>query len=217
MKKKRLTKVLVKKGGAQCVFFSILLMTGCGYGFRTSQFQNPWKGVRHLYVPVFKNKSMGTGAEITLTDAFIKEVNSTGKWKIVGSREKADAEVLGIVLDSSSLIASKTSAGNLPGCETVDPSGVTCPDEEPAGGSKTLVVDQYTANLMVQMDVVKIENSDVLYSKIFRRSENYSASNRKGAGGSTNTLINDSREKTLFETMSGSLMNEAVLMMVQAF
>jgi hypothetical protein len=66
-------------------------------------------GIRTVYVPIFENKTMQAGPwrglERQLTDAIVKQIELKTPYKVVGSRARADTELIGtIVVTNKTLI-----------------------------------------------------------------------------------------------------------------
>src|SRR5436190_20859385 len=59
-------------------------------------------GIRTVHVPVFKSQMIETtpyrDMEVSLTSAVVKEINTRTPWKVSSDREKADTELLDVIL-----------------------------------------------------------------------------------------------------------------------
>lgn len=56
-------------------------------------------GIRTVAVPIFQNTTFNRGVEIELTDAVVKQIQSTTPWRVV-SADRADAVLTGAVVDA---------------------------------------------------------------------------------------------------------------------
>jgi hypothetical protein len=196
--------------------FSLLilgvLITSCGYHFRSSRSKNPFEGVEKLHVPYFINRSHQEGAETPFTNALVRELNAVGHWDLVSDEEDADAIVYGVIEDSQSNIRSYTKAGDLPkgGLETDDEVRVS-------GGADALVVSQFVQSIRCEITVLRKKDQRVLFRDEFSRGETYAAANRKGIGGSTSPTINRSRRRETTGSLADAMMSEAVSIMLRVF
>jgi hypothetical protein len=97
-----------------CLLLALMVgswVAGCasdpsqGYSFSPARQGN----VRTIAVPVFGNKTFSHGVEVELTEAIVKEVQRTTKWRVVAARS-ADTTLSGTVTESK-LKSLATSSG----------------------------------------------------------------------------------------------------------
>jgi hypothetical protein len=69
-------------------------------------------GIRTVHVPVFKSQMVETtpyrDMEVNLTSAVVKEINTRTSWKVSSDREKADTELLGVIVHVDKTIMNLT-------------------------------------------------------------------------------------------------------------
>jgi hypothetical protein len=79
-----------------------------GYSFTAAR----QGSVRTISVPVFDNTTFAHGVEVELTEAIVKEVQRTTRWRVVGSRS-ADSTLSGTITESALKPLSTSSATGL--------------------------------------------------------------------------------------------------------
>jgi lipopolysaccharide assembly LptE-like protein len=73
--------------------FVALMLAGCGYSIRP-----PYdKGIKTIYVPIFRSQSFRKDINLMMTERLIKEINERTHYKVVNSPEAADAILEGFV------------------------------------------------------------------------------------------------------------------------
>jgi Lipopolysaccharide-assembly len=91
--------------------FFLLLISGCGYGFRGGVNNLP-PDIKGIYIPVFTNETTEAGAEVVFANALIYEFTRSGILQVV-PEAKAQATISGkiksVTIDSVTL-ASQTQA-----------------------------------------------------------------------------------------------------------
>lgn len=74
----------------------ILFIAGCGYRFYESTSHSPYKGIKNVAIPVFKNRTSEIGLEGLFTSAFMDEVERGGVF-VLTDENRADAIFNGII------------------------------------------------------------------------------------------------------------------------
>ena len=77
------------------IILGTVLATACGYRF-AGQGQYP-KGVQHIYIEVFDNRTSKTGIERIVTNQVIFEFTRQRESSLAGSVSKADAILKGVI------------------------------------------------------------------------------------------------------------------------
>lgn len=87
-------------------FFSLITLTavllgisGCA-GYKIGETKpSVYSHIHKIYVPTFKNDTLEPRAAVLVTNSVIKEILQDGSYQIVSSKENADAELKGTIMD----------------------------------------------------------------------------------------------------------------------
>lgn len=81
---------LLRFGGFSGLLCLILMLSGCGYGFRGSESALP-PDVERIFIPLVTNESTEAGVDLMLTEALRDEFERYGVLTVVDRRGQADA------------------------------------------------------------------------------------------------------------------------------
>ena len=177
------------------IFFS-LSVTACAYRIGSPDRSLPG-GYRQVFVPIFKNKSMEPGVEVSFTNALIQEFERA---KIGRVTEENQAEVIaeGEIESISYTPQAKR--------EYVDEEGK--PNNELPVGS--VLAAQYQILITTRLTLMRSSDRSVLWSGTFNGETTYIAPQVIAAGiNSVNPLYNLSARRQNIDSVANKMMSEA--------
>jgi TolB-like protein len=185
-------------------FFSLLLsllLSSCAYQFGTGNRSIPG-GYKSLSVPVFKNKSFETGAEVFFTNALLQEFQRGGVARVVDD-SLAEVRVEGEISDLRYYPEAKKTSE--------DPSAPYLPEG-------TVLTTEYTIAVTTKIRVVRRSDNIEIWAGNFTRERQYSAPQVTIGGlNSVNPLYNQSARRQYIDWAASDLMAEAYNRMTESF
>ncbi len=175
----------------------LLAFSGCGYHFQGNR--NPLKelGVEKVYVVQFKNTTYRPGIEQLFSSAMIREIQKAGSFRLVNSREEADAILTGQISGADTSIASSKSV-LIDAKNTVD------------------VAAEYNTGVQCSVDLVD-RTGRTIFSQSINSNKIYPGAARLGSEGATNALINDSEQRLAIQFLASQMMASVYQRMVDTF
>jgi len=79
-------------------FLAVLVLAGCGYRF-SGTIKSAYPAIKTVYVDVFNNRTGEANVENIFRSAFGSEIVQRGHFRLVSSREEADAVLRGTIAD----------------------------------------------------------------------------------------------------------------------
>ena len=186
---------------AICTILSLPLLQSCGYSFQGAR--NPLKaiGVEKIYVSQFRNATFRPGVEQLFSTAMIREITRSGAFRLVNSKEEADAIVTGVV-DVMDAATGSTRE------EVVQKDGNL--DKKVNVASDFRAVVRCTVSLEDKYGRVIFSRSAVS-SKVF---PGYTAT---GDAGATNSLNNESEQRLAVLFLASEMMASVYQRMTDTF
>ena len=180
-----------------CVFLSAL--AGCSYQFQNKT--NPLHsfGVQKIYVQEFENATFRPGLEQLFTSAMIREIEKAGSFRIVNSKEAADAVLTGRI-KSADVSDSSHADLILPG----------------VAQTKTSVAAEYNTTVVCEV-ILKDRHERILFSQSVSDGKKFPGALRTGDEGATVPLINESEQRIAIQYLSSHMMASVYQRMVDTF
>jgi len=185
------------------LLISVLILTGCSYGF--ASLKNRWEkdGVNTVNVPIFANKTMEGGAEAQYTNALRMYLKSrSGKLKLV--RSNGDAYIEGIVTSI-----------------TLSPSGAIygTPETEAAGGlsNRRVLAISYVISVSVSLQLIRNKDKKTLWSQSFSQSQSMESGSFTDERRSSNVFIKESAKGEAIRELADLTMRFAVDSLLEEF
>jgi TolB-like protein len=186
-------------------FFSIFLLAlstfSCAYRLGIGNRAVPG-GYKSVSVPMFKNRSMETGIEVSFTNAMLQQFQRSHVAKIVDdnlSEVRIEGEI--------------SEVRYLPGAKQV--SGDAAAPYLPEG---TVLATEYTILLSAKVRVVRRSDNIEIWAGKFDGERTYSAPQVTIAGlNSVNPLYNQSARRQNIDSLATDLMAEAHNRMTESF
>lgn len=171
----------------------LLAFPSCAYRLGSPDRSLPG-GYRQVYVPVFKNKSMEPGIEVSFTNAMIQEFERA---KIGRVTEANQAEVL-----VEGVIKSVSYARSGTDLNADDPNSTL-----PLG---TVLTSSYQILITAEITLRRSSDKTVLWAGTFNGERTYTAPQVTAAGVNTvNPLYNLSARRQNIDLMANEMMSEA--------
>lgn len=166
----------------------IVCLSGCGYHFATVKDSLPG-GIKSVFIPTFQNHTKEAGIENTFTSALRNEFIKSKAIQVI-DRDHAEGEIIGKVMQLS-LEATSHQEKNL---------------EE--RGTKILA-REYSANVTVEVSLIRKKDQKVLWSRTLSDSRRYSAAE--------DLLVNETKQREAFDKISVYLMEQVHDQMFEDF
>jgi hypothetical protein len=180
-----------------CVVFACL--SGCGYQFQGRH--NPLQdlGVEKIYVSEFRNNSFRPGVEQLFSTAMIREIQKSGSFRLVESRDEADAILSGNVLGVGSDISSSKSI-----------------DINATGGKTVDVATEYNATVQCEVTLTD-RRGRVIFSQATNSNKIYPGATNTGEQGAVNSTVNDSEQRLAIQFIASQMMAGVYQRMIDTF
>lgn len=165
--------------------FSVSSLTGCAYRLGSPDRSLPG-GYRQVFVPIFKNRSLEPGIEVSFTNALIQEFERAHIGRIVEANQAeviAEGTIEGVSYSPAGLSTKKTGAN---------------------------LAAQY--QILIRVNLVLRRNSDksILWQGVFGGERTYVAPQVLASGINTvNPLYNLSARRQNIEVVAADMMSEA--------
>lgn len=176
---------------------SSLFLVGCGYHFQGSH--NPLKelGIERIYVEQFRNQTYRPGVEQLFASAMIREIQKSRSFRLVNSKEEADAVLSGVITAANSDISSvrKVNIG---------------------GGKEVDVAAEF--NAVVECNVSLVDGSGrTLFSQNISSNKIHPGYTETGARGATVPLLNESEQRIAIQFVASQMMASVYQRMIDTF
>lgn len=158
-------------------------------------------GIQKIYVENFKNNTYRAGIEQMFTTAMVRQIEGGRTFKIVNSRDSADAILNGTVNSAEAGITSTTqlSAGTAPGAKVLN------------------VATQFSASVSCSVTLQE-PGGKVIFTQSFSGNKNFTGAVwNNNDEGATVPLTNDSEQRIAYEFLSGQMMSSAYQRMIDLF
>lgn len=172
------------------VLWLALLLPSCAYKIG-QKFRSLPGGYQKLSIPVFKNKTMEPGAEAIVTSALKEEFFRSTVLKVVDDND-AEVRLEGLVetLKYDSMAIKESDNNN----------------HLPTG---TVLATTYNMTVVINVKLVKIGSSEVLWQSQFTGSRPMNASQVNIAGvNSVNPIYNQNAKRIILEIVANELSNQ---------
>jgi hypothetical protein len=181
----------------------LIIISACGYGF--TSLKNPWEkqGIKTVYVPMFKNKTIEGGAEVPFTDSLRFYIESrSGKLKLVNSGGDAyiDGEVTSVTLTPGSIqfgTAATEAAGGLP--------------------NERLLAATYTVTIKVNLKMIRESDSKVLWTNSFSQAISMASGTYTDERSSSDVFIKETNKRQAIKDLADRMMTFAVDSLLEEF
>lgn len=189
----------------------ILLLPGCAYKFQGRH--NPLRelGVERIYVEQFRNDTYRPGVEQLFSSAMIREIQKYRSFRLVDSREAADAILRGTVTGVSSDITSQRLVELNPPAP-----GATAGSGGSQVNSSKSVASEFSAGVSCAV-VLEDKHGRQIFSQSVASSKLYPGAVRLGDEGATVPLINDSEQRLAIQFLASQMMASVYQRMIDAF
>lgn len=176
-------------------------MSSCAYKLSTNIESLPG-GVRHIYIPLFKNTTIEPGAEVVFTNALTNEALRSRVTKIENSEANAEAVLQGSV----AVIAVLADESVL---EAVN--DIYLPGE-------TVLATQYHVTVTVDLVLKKKGSNAILWSGTFTQSKSFTAAQiTLPVINTSNSLYNESAKRQTLDALSKEMMQAGFDRMIENF
>lgn len=188
------------------VSFSVLLLvaiSACSYSL--TSLKNPWEkeGIKTVSVPIFKNETMESGAEVDFSNALRLYLTSrSNKLKYVSG--SADAELKGTITNIT-----LRAAGIKFGTAQTEAAG-ELPNER-------LLATSYIVTANVKLSLVRNSDQKVLWNSSFAQSKTMPSGSYTDQRRTSNVFIKESNKKETIRDLSDSMMLLAVDALLEEF
>jgi len=181
----------------------LILINACSYGF--TSLKNPWEkeGIKTVYVPMFQNKTIEGGAEVSFTNALRFYIESrSGKLKLVNSN--GDAHIEGEV-----------------STVTLTPAGIQfgTAATEAAGGlaNERLLAVSYTITVKVTLKMIRDRDGKVLWTNVFSQAKSMKSGSYTDDRSSSDVFIKEAEKRQAIKDLADTMMIFAVDSLLEEF
>ena len=188
---------------ANLLALSLILINACSYGF--TSLKNPWEkqGVNTVSVPMFQNKTVEGGAEVSFTDSLRYFIESrSGKLKLVNG--SGDSHIEGEVTNI-----------------TLTPAGIQfgTAATEAAGGlaNERLLAISYTITVKVSLKLVRDRDGKVLWTNVFSQAKSMNSGTYTDQRSSSDVFIKETNKRQAIKDLADAMMLFAVDSLLEEF
>lgn len=186
--------------------FIFLNLSGCAYRMGYDYRELP-RGIKSLYVPMFKNSTMEVGPEVEFTNQLIKELSRAKVAPLLGAND-ADGILQGRIVSVTRVQRTAETQSR----ETKKTTGMV---NLPPG---TYVATEYLLRVKVELVLRSRQTKSIVWKQWFTDETIYSAARLALVGINTaSPNYTKSEEERVLKNLSGIMMQEAVDRLTENF
>lgn len=185
----------------------ILTLTSCAYKMGYGYKELP-RGVKSLYIPIFKNDTLDVGPEVDFTSQLVQEVKRARVAKLL-SKDKAEGILEGRIIritrhQRAFESRDRSNAPKATGMKNL-PKG-------------TYVATEYLLKIKIELRLRKKNTNQIVWKQWFEDQTVYSSARLALAGINTSAPnYTESEEERVMKELAGVMMSEAVGRLTENF